>query len=101
MKIVSTNVGMPRETVWKDRVVRTAIFKEPVDGPIVINTLNLAGDGQADLKVHRGEEKAVYAYPHEHYDYWRQELPDLSSIWPFRTRSLQPAAWQSLFARAP
>ena len=78
MKVVSVNVGMPRETVWKDMVVRTGIFKEPVDGPVVINKLNLEGDGQADLTVHGGEEKAVYAYPHEHYNYWHQELPALS-----------------------
>ena len=78
MNIVSVNVGMPREVVWKGRTVQTAIFKEPVDGPVKISQLNFAGDQQADLTVHGGAEKAVYAYPAEHYEYWRQELPGVS-----------------------
>jgi MOSC domain-containing protein YiiM len=78
MKIVSVNVGMPRDVVWKGMTVQTAIFKEPVDGPVAISKLNLAGDRQADLSVHGGVEKAVYAYPAEHYDYWRNELPGVS-----------------------
>ena len=81
MKIVSVNVGMPREVVWKNRKVHTAIYKEPVDGPVTISQLNLAGDQQADLTVHGGPEKAVYAYPAEHYEYWRQELPGVSFPW--------------------
>ena len=81
MKVVSINVGTPREVLWKGMTIRTAIFKEPVDGPVMINKLNLAGDGQADLTVHGGEEKAVYAYPSEHYEYWRQQLPDVSFSW--------------------
>jgi MOSC domain-containing protein YiiM len=81
MKIVSVNVGMPREVVWKGMTVRTAIFKEPVDGPVTISKLNLAGDQQADLTVHGGSDKAVYAYPAEHYEYWRQGLPEVSFSW--------------------
>ena len=81
MKIVSVNVGMPREVVWKGMRVQTAIFKEPVDGPVTISKLNLAGDKQADLTVHGGSEKAVYAYPAEHYEYWREELPDVAFSW--------------------
>ena len=81
MKIVSVNVGMPREVVWKGMTVQTAIFKEPVDGPATISELNLTGDKQADLSVHGGAEKAVYAYPTEHYDYWRNQLPDVSLSW--------------------
>ncbi len=77
MKIVSVNVGMPREVVWKGMTVQTAIFKEPVDGSVRISKLNLAGDQQADLTVHGGSEKAVYAYPAEHYEYWRKELPEV------------------------
>jgi MOSC domain-containing protein YiiM len=79
MKIVSVNVGMPCETVWKGMTVQTGIFKKPVDGPVMINKLGLAGDGQADLTVHGGEEKAVYAYPTEHYEYWRHELGEALS----------------------
>jgi MOSC domain-containing protein YiiM len=81
MKIVSVNVGMPREAVWKGMTVQTGIFKEPVDGPVMISKLNLAGDKQADLTVHGGPEKAVYGYPAEHYQYWRQELPNVSFSW--------------------
>jgi MOSC domain-containing protein YiiM len=76
MKIVSVNVGLPREVVWKGITVQTAIFKEPVAGAVAIRELNLAGDQQADLTVHGGSEKAVYAYPAEHYEYWRKQLPD-------------------------
>ena len=79
--IVSVNVGVPREVIWKGMSVRTAIFKEPVDGPVAINKLNLAGDQQSDITVHGGPDKAVYAYPAEHYEYWRRELPEVSFSW--------------------
>jgi MOSC domain-containing protein YiiM len=65
VNIVSVNVGMPREVIWKGMTVQTAIFKEPVDCPVTISKLNLAGDKQADLTVHGGLDKAVYAYPAE------------------------------------
>ena len=78
MKIVSVNIGLPREVVWKGITVQTAIFKEPVAGAVAIRELNLAGDQQADLTVHGGAEKAVYAYPAEHYEYWRKQLSDES-----------------------
>ncbi len=81
MKVISVNVGLPREVAWKGMIVRTAIFKEPVGGAVEIKELNLAGDQQADLTVHGGAEKAVYAYPAEHYEYWRKELPDVSFSW--------------------
>src|SRR6266403_2470754 len=75
MKILSVNVGLPREVAWQGKVVTTGIFKEPVEGPTMMRKLNLDGDQQADLTVHGGVTKAVYAYPSEHYDYWRAELP--------------------------
>jgi MOSC domain-containing protein YiiM len=80
VKILSVNVGFPREVTWQGKLVTTGIFKEPVNAPVILRTLNLDGDGQADLTVHGGVTKAVYAYPSEHYDYWRHELPgvDLS-----------------------
>jgi len=81
MKIVSVNVGLPRDVVWNGVTVKTAIFKEPVAGAVTIRELNLAGDQQADLKVHGGPEKAVYAYPAEHYEYWRTQLSDVSFSW--------------------
>lgn len=76
MKLVSVNVGLPREVTWKGKTVRTGIFKEPVNTRVMVRELNLDGDGQADLTVHGGVDKAVYVYPFEHYDYWRSELPD-------------------------
>ncbi len=81
MKIVSVNVGLPREVAWKGITVQTAIFKEPVAATVAIRELNLAGDQQADLAVHGGSEKAVYAYPAEHYEYWRKQLSDISFSW--------------------
>ena len=75
MKIVSVNVGLPREVVWQGVSVSTGIFKDPVDGAVMIRRLNLDGDRQADLTVHGGEFKAVYCYPSEHYAYWKKELP--------------------------
>lgn len=74
MKLISVSVGLPREVRWQDRTVATGIFKQPVAGRIALRRLNLAGDGQADLRVHGGEHKAVYAYPLEHYDWWQREL---------------------------
>jgi MOSC domain-containing protein YiiM len=76
MRIVSVNVGLPREVVWKGKRVTTGIFKEPVEGRVMMRRHNLDGDRQADLSVHGGPSKAVYAYPVEHYDYWRKELPE-------------------------
>src|ERR1700741_2016776 len=81
MRIVSVNVGLPQEVEWKGMKVQTAIFKEPVRGPVAIGRLNLAGDKQSDLTVHGGAEKAVYAYPVEHYPYWQSELPEVEFGW--------------------
>ena len=81
MQAVSVNVGLPREVIWKGKLILTGIFKDPVEGRIRLRSLNLDGDQQADLTVHGGIEKAVYAYPVEHYTYWRQELPDEALPW--------------------
>ena len=75
MRLLSLNVGLPREVDWKGRRVTTGIFKEPVQGRLMLRALNLDGDRQADLTVHGGTHKAVYAYSAAHYDYWRRELP--------------------------
>ena len=75
MKILSLNVALPRLTVYNGATLNTGIFKLPVSGPVGLRTLNLEGDRQADLSVHGGPNKAVFAYPSEHYPYWRQELP--------------------------
>ena len=81
MKILSVNVGLPREVTWQGKLVTTGIFKKPVDAPVMMRTLNLDGDGQADLTVHGGLTKAVYVYPSEHYGYWRTELPGVDLPW--------------------
>jgi len=81
MKILSVNVGLPREVSWQGKFVTTGIFKEPVKGPVMLRTLNLDGDGQADLTVHGGVSKAVYAYPSEHYAFWRAEFPEMNLPW--------------------
>lgn len=75
MKVISIQVGLPRKVKWRGKSVTTGIFKEPVAGLVMLRTLNLEGDRQADLSVHGGLTKAVYAYPSEHYEYWRNELP--------------------------
>lgn len=77
MKVLSVNVGRPRSVAWKGGVVTTGIFKSPVDGPVRVDRSGLEGDGQADLSVHGGEFKAVYAYPVEHYAYWRDRQPGM------------------------
>jgi MOSC domain-containing protein YiiM len=81
MKLISINVGLPREVVWKGKTVTTGIFKEPVQSRVMMRRLNLDGDQQADLSVHGGPSKAVYVYPAEHYDYWRKELPEMTLPW--------------------
>jgi MOSC domain-containing protein YiiM len=77
VKILSVNVALPREVIWQGKLVTTGIFKEPVKGPVMLRQLNLDGDRQADLTVHGGVNKAAYAYPSEHYDYWRADLPGI------------------------
>jgi MOSC domain-containing protein YiiM len=81
MRLISVCVGVPREADWKGKPVTTGIFKQPVDGRVMMRSLNLDGDRQADLTVHGGAEKAVYAYPVEHYAYWRQEFPNDELPW--------------------
>ena len=81
MKILSVNVGLPRQVVSDGKYVTTGIYKSPVHRRVKANKLNIEGDGQADLSAHGGPNKAVYAYPSEHYEYWRRELPGLEMPW--------------------
>jgi MOSC domain-containing protein YiiM len=81
VKLVSLSVARPRLTVYKGTTINTGIFKKPVVGRVALRTLNLDGDQQADLSVHGGPHKAVYAYPAEHYEYWRRQLPDMDLPW--------------------
>ena len=77
MKLISLNVGLPRIVESNGEPVTTGIFKEPKQGSVMLRTLNLDGDRQADLTVHGGVSKAVYGYPVEHYEFWKRELPDM------------------------
>jgi MOSC domain-containing protein YiiM len=81
MKVVSINVGLPREVKWHAKAVLTSIFKAPVAGPVRVRRLNVEGDRQSDLNVHGGADKAVYVYPSEHYAFWRAELPGVDLPW--------------------
>ncbi len=81
LQVQSVNVGLPRAVDWKGRTVVTGIFKEPVAGRVAIRQFNLEGDRQADLTVHGGPEKAVYAYPAEYYTFWREQFPEMELAW--------------------
>jgi MOSC domain-containing protein YiiM len=74
MKLLSVNVSLPKEVPHGREAVSTGIFKEPVEGRVVLRTTNLDGDGQADLENHGGVDRAAYAYSIENYDHWRYEL---------------------------
>jgi MOSC domain-containing protein YiiM len=76
MKLISLNVGLPRIVESNGEPVTTGIFKQPMQGSVMLRTLNLDGDRQADLSVHGGISKAVYGYPVEHYEFWKRELPE-------------------------
>ena len=73
-RIVSVNVGKPRLVEWHGRQVTTAIFKDPVEGPVLASDVNLSGDDQADRRVHGGPDKSVYAYATADYDWWASQL---------------------------
>jgi MOSC domain-containing protein YiiM len=79
--MISLNVARPRLTVYRGETINTGIFKKPVSGRIALRTLNLDGDQQADLTVHGGPYKAVYAYPSEHYEHWQRQLPGMDLPW--------------------
>jgi ferredoxin-NADP reductase/MOSC domain-containing protein YiiM len=73
-RLVSVNVGMPKDVPWNGKTVHTGIWKTPVDGPVMVRTLNVDGDGQGDLGGHGGEQRAVMVYQTESYDFWRDYL---------------------------
>lgn len=81
-RLVSVNVGTPHELVGPHgKKVLSAIVKRSVEGPVIVGRLNLEGDRQADLSVHVGENKAVYAYPSEHYEFWTKRFPLMYLSW--------------------
>lgn len=73
-RLLSVNVGLPRDITWKGRTVHTAIWKSPVSGRCRVGRLNLDGDGQGDLAGHGGEHRAVFVYQVESYRYWQEQL---------------------------
>jgi ferredoxin-NADP reductase/MOSC domain-containing protein YiiM len=73
-RLLSINVGLPRDVVWRGRMVHTAIWKDPVQGPCLVRRLNIDGDGQGDLGGHGGEQRAVFVYQIESYRYWQDRL---------------------------
>lgn len=81
MRVIALSVGGPREVEWRGRAVLTSIFKTPVQRRLRLTRLNFEGDEQSDLTVHGGVDKAVYAYPAEHYEYWRGKLPGMELSW--------------------
>lgn len=74
-RIVSINVGQPREVEAGNRKVLTSIFKAPVQGKVALRRYNVQGDRQSDLSVHGGPYKAIYSYSSEHYPFWATQLP--------------------------
>jgi len=96
LKLISVNVGLPRVVMSNGDAVSTGIFKEPVPGRVMLRTLNLDGDRQADLSVHGGPSKAVYVYPSEHYDYWKRELPEMKLPWACSARTLRARDFSNL-----
>ncbi len=72
--LLSVNVGMPKDVTWHGKTVHTAVWKKPVTGPRMVRRLNIDGDGQGDLAGHGGEQRAVFVYQIESYQYWQKEL---------------------------
>ena len=71
-RLVSVNVGKPKNVPWHGKTVLTGVWKTPVEGPVMVRRLNVHGDGQGDLAGHGGEQRAVLVYQTDSYDYWRQ-----------------------------
>ena len=73
-RLVSVNVGMPKDVAWRDKTVYTGIWKNPVEGPVMVRRLNIDGDGQGDLAGHGGEQRAVMVYQSESYEIGRAHV---------------------------
>lgn len=73
-RLLSVNVGLPRDIAWQGRTVHTGIWKAPVEGPRKVRRLNIDGDGQGDTAGHGGEHRAVFVYQDDSYRYWQEHL---------------------------
>ena len=76
MRVISLNVGKIREVPWDGKMIQTGVFKEPVNGTLEVKGINIDGDNQGNRKSHGGIDRAVYAYPMEHYEYWKSQYPN-------------------------
>src|SRR5260370_15046624 len=81
-RLLSVNVGLPRDIAWKGRTVHTGIWKTPVGGRCRVGRLNLDGDGQGDLAGHGGEQRAIFVYQIESYRYWRGQPQRAAFVHP-------------------
>jgi MOSC domain-containing protein YiiM len=81
MKVPSVNVGLPKNLFFSRQTGTTAIFKDPVKGPIMLRKLNLDDEKQAALAVSGEVDKEAYSYPAEHYNYWCKQFPNIDFIW--------------------
>jgi len=81
MKIISTNIGLPKTITWKEKIVQTGIFKKPVNEPIFLSQTGVVGDAVMNKKVHGGIDKSCYLYSADHYEFWKQKYPDLDWYW--------------------
>jgi MOSC domain-containing protein YiiM len=79
-RLLSVNVGLPRDVAWAGKTVHTAVWKEPVRGRRMARRLNIDGDGQGDLAGHGGEHRAVFVYQIDSYRYWQSELRRFLSL---------------------
>src|SRR5580692_649256 len=91
-RLLSVNVGLPRDVTWNGKTVRTSVWKSPVDGRRMVRTLDIDGDAQADLAGHGGEHRAVFVYQMDSYHYWDRFLgrPDLAPQSHSRVAGLPP-----------
>ncbi len=94
MHITSVQVGRAKEVLWEGKMVSTSIYKTPVDNVVQVKKNNLEGDEQADLKVHGGLNKAIYAYPAEHYPWWQFELYLEEVPWGIFGENLTIVGWK-------
>jgi MOSC domain-containing protein YiiM len=92
-KLISVQVGVPRTVILNGEEVSTGIFKSPVRKRVHMGALDLEGDQQADLSVHGGRDKAVYAYPSEHYPFWKKQLPGVELPWGAFGENLTTSGW--------
>lgn len=93
MRVISVNLGEPRDYEWNGRSYRTAIDKRPVTRRVAVGPVGLIGDLQANLKVHGGRDKSVYLYPSEHYEGWNRILAEIPADTGARALPLQPGSF--------